>query len=60
MKHTEIEKFFKGNIEIPSYDHLTANKAKHRQDELTKPIGSLGKLEEKSPETDVIELDTSY
>ena len=46
MKHTEIEKFFKGNIKIPSYDHLTANKAKNRQDELTKPIGSLGKLEE--------------
>ena len=46
MKHTEIEKFFRGNIEIPSYDHLTANKAMHRQDELTKPIGSLGKLEE--------------
>ena len=46
MEHTEIEKFFEGNIKIPSYDHLTANKAKHRQDELTKPIGSLGKLEE--------------
>ena len=46
MKHTEIDKFFKGYIKIPSYDYLTANKAKHRQDELTKPIGSLGKLEE--------------
>ncbi|MDC3140168.1 nicotinate-nucleotide--dimethylbenzimidazole phosphoribosyltransferase [Alphaproteobacteria bacterium] len=46
MKHAEIENFFKGNKKIPSYDHLTANKAKRRQDELTKPIGSLGKLEE--------------
>ena len=46
MKHTEIENFFMGNIKIPSYDPLTAKKAKHRQDELTKPIGSLGKLEE--------------
>lgn len=46
MKQTEIENFFKGNTKIPLYDHLTANKAKHRQDQLTKPIGSLGKLED--------------
>ncbi len=46
MEQTEIENFFKGNIKIPLYDHLTANKAKHLQDKLTKPIGSLGKLEE--------------
>ena len=46
MKHSEIENFFKGNINIPLYDLNTANKAKYRQDQLTKPIGSLGKLEE--------------
>ena len=46
MKQTEIEKFFKGNTNIPLYDHLTANKARHRQNQLTKPIGSLGKLED--------------
>ena len=45
MKHTEIKNFFKGNINIPLYDPLTADKAKYRQDQLTKPIGSLGKLE---------------
>mgnify|MGYP001354996203 FL=1 len=46
MKQTEIEKFFKGNTNIPLYDQLTANKARHRQNQLTKPIGSLGKLED--------------
>ena len=46
MKQTEIEKFFKGNTNIPLYDHLTANKARLRQNQLTKPIGSLGKLED--------------
>ena len=46
MKQTEIENFFKGNTNIPLYDQLTANKARHRQNQLTKPIGSLGKLED--------------
>ena len=41
-----IEKFFEGKIKIPLFDDLTANSARKLQNELTKPPGSLGKLEE--------------
>ncbi len=45
-KVTEIERFFYGNVTIPQFDHITANKAIDLQKQLTKPVGSLGKLEE--------------
>ena len=41
-----IEKFFECKIKIPLFDDLTANSARKLQNELTKPPGSLGKLEE--------------
>ena len=43
---TKIEDFLKGNIKIPQFDHIIANKAKDFQKQLTKPEGSLGKLED--------------
>ena len=45
-KVTDIERFFNGKVTIPRFDHTFANKAKDLQKQLTKPIGSLGKLEE--------------
>ena len=45
-KANEIERFFNGKVKIPQFDHTTANKAKDLQKQLTKPAGSLGKLEE--------------
>ena len=45
-KLTEIEKIFYGKVTIPQFDLITANKARDLQKQLTKPIGSLGKLEE--------------
>ena len=44
--HSNIEKFFKNMTEIPQFDHSIYNKAKELQKTLTKPIGSLGKLED--------------
>ena len=44
-KVTEIERIFYGKVSIPQFDHTTANKAKDLQKQLTKPVGSLGKLE---------------
>ena len=41
-----IENFFKGKIKIPLFDEVIANGARKLQNELTKPPGSLGKLEE--------------
>ncbi len=40
-----IENFFKGKIKIPLFDEVIANGARKLQNELTKPPGSLGKLE---------------
>ena len=45
-KKNYIEDFFNGLIKIPKFDHLKASKAKELQNELLKPKGSLGKLEE--------------
>ena len=42
----DIEKFFIGNTKTPKFDNLIASKARERQNQLTKPVGSLGKLEE--------------
>ena len=41
----DIESFFNGDINIPQFDDYYAEKAKTRQDQLTKPPGSLGRLE---------------
>ena len=46
MKDNEIENFFEGKFEIPQFDSLTANQARKLQNQLTKPVGSLGKLED--------------
>ena len=46
FKATKIKEFLKGNIKIPQFDHLVANKARDFQKQLTKPEGSLGKLED--------------
>jgi len=46
MKDNEIENFFEGKFEIPQFDSLTANMARKLQNQLTKPVGSLGKLED--------------
>ena len=45
-KKNYIEDFFNGLSKIPEFDHLKASKAKELQNELLKPKGSLGKLEE--------------
>ena len=41
-----IEEFFKGNIPVSQFDENYMDKARAHQAELTKPLGSLGKLEE--------------
>ena len=41
----EVESFLKGDSTIPQFDDYYANRAKARQDQLTKPPGSLGRLE---------------
>ena len=46
MKDNEIENFFEGKFEIPQFDRFTANQARKLQNQLTKPVGSLGKLED--------------
>ena len=46
FEDTKIIDFLKGNIKIPQFDHLVANKARDFQKQLTKPEGSLGKLED--------------
>jgi len=46
IKSTKIKEFLKGNIKIPQFDHVVANKARDFQKQLTKPEGSLGKLED--------------
>ena len=42
----DIEKFFIGITKIPKFDNLKASQARELQKQLTKPVGSLGKLEE--------------
>ena len=42
----EVEAFFKGNSDIPEFDDHYAYQAKAHQKQLTKPPGSLGKLED--------------
>ena len=46
LKATKIKDFLKGNIKIPQFDNIIANKARVFQKQLTKPEGSLGKLED--------------
>ena len=46
FEDTKIKKFLKGNIKIPQFDNIVANKARDFQKQLTKPEGSLGKLED--------------
>ena len=41
----DVESFFKGDSTIPQFDDYYANRAKAHQDQLTKPPGSLGRLE---------------
>ena len=45
-KTNDIEKFFNSLTKIPKFDNFKASKAKQLQNELLKPVGSLGKLEE--------------
>ena len=40
-----ITKFLNGEVQYKQFDKYYANLAKNRQNNLTKPIGSLGKLE---------------
>ncbi len=46
QRDNDIEKFFFRKTEIPQFNYPIYNKAKDLQNQLTKPIGSLGKLEE--------------
>ena len=46
QKKNDIEKFFIGITKIPKFDNLKASQARELQKQLTKPVGSLGKLEE--------------
>ena len=41
----DVKSFFKGDSTIPQFDDYYANRAKAHQDQLTKPPGSLGRLE---------------
>ena len=43
---TDIVAFLEGQIEMLSFDESYARKAKDHQKNLTKPLNSLGKLEE--------------
>ena len=46
IKDIDFEKFFEGQIKIPGFDDKMANKARNLQNQLIKPLGSLGKLED--------------
>ena len=46
LQSGEIRKFFNGNIPVPEFDAQIAKSARDLQNQLTKPIGSLGKLED--------------
>ena len=46
LQDGDIEKFFKGKLSIPEFDDQVADSARRLQNQLTKPIGSLGKLED--------------
>ena len=45
FKKNIIRKFLNGKVRFRQFDTYYANLAKNRQNNLTKPIGSLGKLE---------------
>ena len=45
-KKNYIVDFFNGHTKLPEFDQLKASKARELQNELLKPKGSLGKLEE--------------
>ena len=46
VRNTDIINFLNGQVEMPRFDDFFAKKAKEHQDSLTKPQGSLGKLED--------------
>ena len=46
LRGGEIKKFFNGKIAVPEFDAQIAESARDLQNQLTKPIGSLGKLED--------------
>ena len=46
QRDNDIENFFKKRTEIPQFNYPAFNKAKDLQNQLTKPVGSLGRLEE--------------
>ena len=45
-RDNDIEKFFKGKTEVPQFNYSISTQARKLQNQLTKPPGSLGKLEE--------------
>ena len=46
LEVNSVEAFFNGDIKIPQFDEYVANQARAHQNQLTKPHGSLGRLEE--------------
>ncbi len=46
LRDGNIKKFFKGKIRVSKFDAKIAESARALQNQLTKPIGSLGKLED--------------
>ena len=46
LEVNSVEAFFNGDIRIPQFDDHVANQARAHQNQLTKPHGSLGRLEE--------------
>tara|TARA_B100001057_G_scaffold278747_1_gene278991 strand:+ start:737 stop:1753 length:1017 start_codon:yes stop_codon:yes gene_type:complete len=46
LHNKNVHNFLNRKIEIPNFDESYANQARTHQDELTKPKGSLGKLED--------------
>ncbi len=46
LQNNDVKNFLNRKLEIPCFNEYYANLARIRQDELTKPRGSLGKLEE--------------
>ena len=46
LEVNRIETFLRGNVSIPQFDNYFANQAKVYQNNLTKPQGSLGRLED--------------
>ena len=46
LEVNSVEAFFNGDIKIPQFDEYVANQARAHQNKLSKPHGSLGRLEE--------------